>query len=302
MAKFSCSVSPRILAERQTINILKQINILSIGTDRNYFDSLVQLAEYANKELNCGLKEVTQNQVVQYLIDRSELKSQSTINKDRLAIQTMLQNARVKDPLDSNSKLPLFKSDLEINTASRRYTEKQIEIISNHQTERFSFATQIAADAGLRAHELLTLQRIEERPPDNRDKHKEAKELKFSGRSGELYTTKGKGGLTREIMISKNLADKLEQHRLQEPIKVVDRKINYQQYYDIAGGKKWTDSFSKASERTLGWSNGAHGLRHSYAQQRMKELQKNQPFKMALAVVSQELGHFRPEVTLVYLR
>ena len=48
---------------------------------------------------------------------------------------------------------------------------------------------------------------------------------------------------------------------------------------------------------------GAHGVRHSYAQERMSELQKSGMTRdSALEIVSQELGHFRPEITEVYLR
>ncbi|MBE0377722.1 hypothetical protein PPRY_a0285 [Pseudoalteromonas prydzensis ACAM 620] len=73
------------------------------------------------------------------------------------------------------------------------------------------------------------------------------------------------------------------------------------QRYDIGGGHKW--SCSKASDRTLFFSNGGHGLRHSYAQERMNEL-KNFGLSRARALEteSQELGHFRAEITEVYLR
>lgn len=52
----------------------------------------------------------------------------------------------------------------------------------------------------------------------------------------------------------------------------------------------------------LGWSRGAHGVRHSYAQERMAELQRGLRYDDALEVVSQELGHFRPGITREYLR
>ena len=61
-------------------------------------------------------------------------------------------------------------------------------------------------------------------------------------------------------------------------------------------------SVSAASERALGWSTGAHGLRHSYAQERMAELQASLSRDAALTTVSQEMGHFRPEITETYLR
>ena len=71
----------------------------------------------------------------------------------------------------------------------------------------------------------------------------------------------------------------------------------------ISGGKNWSNSFSAASKRVLGWSFGAHGVRHSYAQNRMDELQQRGfLYPVALEIVSQALGHFRPDITEVYLR
>lgn len=114
---------------------------------------------------------------------------------------------------------------------------------------------------------------------------------------------KGKGGLIRDVLIPNALATKLEQRRLAQPITVRDREINYLQRYDIGGGHKWSCSFSKASSRTLFFSNGGHGLRHSYAQERMAELRSfGLSRAIALETVSQELGHFRAEITEVYLR
>lgn len=53
----------------------------------------------------------------------------------------------------------------------------------------------------------------------------------------------------------------------------------------------------------MGRSTGAHGLRHSYAQERMTELQNRGLSRdAALETVSQEMGHFRPEITETYLR
>ena len=58
-----------------------------------------------------------------------------------------------------------------------------------------------------------------------------------------------------------------------------------------------------AAKRVLGWSEGAHGLRHSYAQERLRELQRQGlRWEYALETVSQEMGHFRPQITEVYLR
>ena len=302
MAKFGANNNTRESAETQAKNILKQISEKHIGTDRNNFDSLVKLAEYANSQLNCSLKDVTQEQALQYLSDRSVDHSQSSLNKDTLAFQRMFQGAKVSDPLSKNEHLLKIKSEIEQNNASRCYTQRQVEIVYQHQTDKFSLSTQIAASSGLRAHELLTLQRIDERSVSERDKYLEARELKFKGLKGEKYTVKGKGGLIREVVIPIYLAERLEQHRLEQPQRIIDREINYETRYDIPGGQRWSNSFTKAAERSLGWTTGAHGLRHTYAQERMSELQNTEKYEIALAIVSQELGHFRPDITLVYLR
>ncbi|WP_318492127.1 site-specific integrase [Photobacterium leiognathi] len=302
MAKFSANKNTREAAKNQAKNILKQISEKHVGTDRNNFDSLVKLAEYANIHLNCSLREVTQEQALLYLLDRSVDHSQSSLDKDTLAFQRMFQRAEVSDPLYKNERLPKIQSEIEQSNTSRCYTQRQIEIIYQHQTDKFALSTQIAASAGLRAHELLTLQRIDERSPSTRNKHLDAKKLKFKGIDGKKYTVQGKGGLIREVVIPNHLADKLEQHRLELSQRQIDREVNYDTKYDIPGGQRWSNSFTKAAERSLGWTNGAHGLRHTYAQERMNELQKTEKYETALAIVSQELGHFRPDITLVYLR
>jgi integrase len=117
------------------------------------------------------------------------------------------------------------------------------------------------------------------------------------------FTVRGKGGLVREIAIQNKLADQLAKLRLVEPRVVTDRDIFYLQHYDLGGGHRWSDSFSRASKRELGWSSGGHGVRHTYAQTRMRALQmRGFNYERALGIVSQEMGHFRQDITEVYLR
>jgi len=175
----------------------------------------------------------------------------------------------------------------------------QVQLIAQAQTPRHALATEIAYQAGLRAHELLTLRPLTERPPDLRP----ALSSKWVGRDSVSYTVAGKGGLIREVRLPANLAQQLEQQRLPESCQITDRGIHYRQHYALAGGQRWSNSFSAASKRILGWSAGAHGLRHSYAQERLHELQRTGlRQEQALETVSQEMGHFRADITLVYLR
>ena len=150
----------------------------------------------------------------------------------------------------------------------------------------------------MRAHELLTLARPAERPPDVRPARLE----KLDGRPGVDCTVVGKDGLVRLVRIPDVLAARLEERRFADAVRVSDHEIRYLSRYDIGGGEAWSRSFSRASTSALGWSRGAHGLRHSYAQERMAELQRGLRHDDALEVVSQELGHFRPDITTEYLR
>ena len=84
---------------------------------------------------------------------------------------------------------------------------------------------------------------------------------------------------------------RLEARQHDETVWVTDRGIRYILRYDIAGGVAWSVSFSGASKRVLGWSRGAHGVRHAYVQKCMQELQRLLIRTDALETVSQELGH-----------
>jgi integrase len=293
MAKFA-------RAATQAKNVIKGLTknklIHSLGTARNYEQALKTVASWAKDIGINGVQALSLEEATRYLEYRCEHVGQKALDMERQAIQAMMKlNGRLA------TKQTLFRTQSlkEEIARSRAYTGAQSLAICQRQTAPNSLATQIAYTAGLRAHELLTLARIDDRVADERP----SLPSKWTGREGKLYTVKGKGGLVREVLIPTHLARQLEQKRLTQPVTVRDRKINYLQRYEISGGKKWSDSFSKASTRALFFSTGAHGLRHSYAQERMLELQKlGHGKEMALATVSQEMGHFRPEITLVYLR
>jgi len=299
MAKFAKS-DAREVAKSQAANVIMQIQgsvLPSVGTARNYEERLGHIAQFANEHFKCGLRELTPNLANQYLAERALEVGQKTLDMERQALQAMMRH--VTHQLDKDGVLDTsIKSEQQQVLTSRMYTGEQLNLIANCQTERNALATEIAHAAGLRAHELYTLHRIEERSPSERP----AREEKFAGRTGERYTVEGKGGLVREVLIPSHLSERLEQHRLNEPMQITDRNIHYQSNYDISGGNRWSSSFSAASNRALNWSAGAHGARHSYAQERMYELQKDLSYRDALEVVSQEMGHFRPEITEVYLR
>lgn len=263
--------------------------IHSLGTKRNYLQALTRVTEWIQQNRLGDLRNLNREKAIQYLEMRSDNIGQKTLDQERQAIQMYLQIT-----------LPVIKSELTQIQKSRAYTAEQILFIAEAQKVRNCLATHIAYAAGLRAHELLTLRRSEERSASS---HRTWSSDRFIGRAGERYTVIGKGGLIREVIIPTTLAMQLESKRLATSITITDRNIHYIQYYDLNGGKNWSNSFSAVSKRVLNWSHGAHGLRHSYAQHRMEELQRRGFFyEVALGIVSQEMGHFRSSITEVYLR
>jgi integrase len=278
---------------------LQGVHIKSVGTVRNYEQALKNVA---TAMVNQGqhLRDLDHDRAISYLEQRAEEVGQKSLDIERQAIQSMFRHVTGK--LSEGETLRVVKSEHEQILNSRAYTLEQTHAIANNQRVQNSLATEIAYSAGIRAKELITLLPIEERPADSR-RNKEPLDEKFMGRTGQRYSVIGKGGLVREVMIPENLAQQLEDRRLEQPREVIDRNIVYQQYYNIQAGRNWSQSFSRSSKQVLGWSNGGHGLRHSYAQERMDELRsQGLTREYAMEVVSQELGHFRPDITEVYLR
>lgn len=299
----------------QAASVMKKLQgtqIRSLGTVRNYEQRLVRITAYLQQHRLGSLREMTPDSAISYLQQRATTVGQKTLDMERQALQAMMQHVTLQLPLGRS--LEVIKSSATARTSTkqhptlgrrlanqtRAYNREQMTLIASRQAPHNSLATEIAYAAGLRAHELLSLQRTHRRVADERPTHG----MKFAGirETTISYTVHGKGGLVREVRIPIPLAQRLERTRLAAPRGVTDRGINYQQFYAIGGGQPWSKSVSTASKEALGWSNGAHGLRHTYAQERMASLQRHLPREQALEVVSQELGHFRPEITEVYLR
>jgi integrase len=300
---------------QQAAAVMKNLQgtvLRSVGTVRNYEAALTRVAEYMREAKLGALAEIDPDTATAYLRQRALTVGQKALDMERQALQSMMRHVTGK--LGDKGVLEVIKSTASqsrstpgqptlgrrLSEESRIYTREQIGLIAARQTSRNALATEIAHAAGLRAHELLTLQRAHRQAADERPWHQQ----KFSGiRQGSIsYTVHGKGGLVREVRIPVELARRLEALRLTEARRVTDRGIHYRQHYDLGGGQPWSKSFGAASKTALGWSNGAHGLRHTYAQERMKYLQRTLHFDEAKQIVSQELGHFRAEITDTYLR
>jgi len=275
----------------------KSGSIAALGTSRTYEDGIKLVGDWMQKNGGGSLQELSIKRSKQYLTERAMVVSQPTLDRDRQAVQALLQH---NGKLRMDQHLPVLKATQQQVLKPRAYSPEQVSEIRGRLAPHNALGLDISHAAGLRAHELLTLARIGEIQPDERP----ADPAKFAGRDEHSrYVVTGKGGLSREVSIPNHLAERLEFSRLEKPRTYRDRGILYQQNYAIGGGQALSQAFSDASKSALGFSNGLHGVRHSYAQQRNYEAQKfvGDP-ERALEIVSQELGHFRPEITDVYLR
>ena len=273
----------------------------SKGTTRTNTEHFAVASKWAAEQDDIKrFNALTPAQAERYLLEKSVDVSDKTLAGYAVALEHHLQH---NCGYSEAPKLTRPPSEIPYIRASRAYTQDAVSFLRTHQTARAELSTRLVSEAGLRAHELLTLQRREERDPSDR---RAWRDDRFTGGDREgwiTYTVNGKGGLVREIQISPETASMLESVRHDEPKKVIDRGIAYASRYDVMGGKSYSNSFSKLSKAQLGHSHGAHGIRHTYAQERMKELgNAGKRYDDAKEIVSQELGHFRPSITDIYLR
>jgi len=280
--------------ERQVTKLMAKLKLPSVRTAENYKQIYTGLARFANENYQRNLNQSLRDEkiIAAFLESRATEISQKYLNTTRSALNTASHLTIEK--VEST-----YTASRYLSQESRAYSPEHVAIIVSHQAPHNALATEIVSAAGLRAHELFTLLPTAERPPTT---ERDFRPDLFLGREGERYTVVGKGGLAREVLIPSELAGRLEQARLETPKTLTDRTVRYQQNYKIGAGQSWSKSFSEASKWQLGYSNGGHGLRHGYAQDRVLELEKERLFERDVReIVSQELGHFRPDVTLVYL-
>ncbi len=281
--------------------------VVSINTERAFTEALTNVQTWIRDAHKTGgipegfpvsLATLTRNSAEQFLEERKEQGcGQKTLDRDRHALEFAIQ-----EKLDVVKSVQGSKGELA--SLPRAYTFEQMKAIASVQSEKNALMTEIAYYAGLRAHEGFTI-RPEFMVRQFNDRN--WSEHMFKGRErGVFYIVKGKGGLQRRVMLPKDLAVRLQDLAFDRPRVVFDRErgIIYKDvHYDLGAGKNWSRSFARAAQKVLGWSRGAHGLRHSYVQNRMSELDAVRvSHRESLRAVANEVGHFSEKTTYTYLR
>lgn len=269
---------------------LARIKITSVGTERAHIAALTVFAKWLYHGSRKHLKNASWSNAASYLCERSMSVKQKTLDLDRNAINMNFHFPR---------KLEYVLSQIDTIACNRAYTEKQVEFLISKALPDLALSIQLAANAGLRSMELMTLA-----PPlALRDSERDWHSGRFDGRQQEVpYTVHGKGGLRREVRLEPGLARILEMHLRPIPTVVRHRGAHLKSFFDIVGGHAFSLQFSRLSLKELGFSFGAHGLRYCFAQRRLLDLicAGHNP-EESLRILAQELGHFSTKNTLIYL-
>ncbi len=248
------------------------------------------------------LKDITQQQAQEYIDGRL---------REEIRVRTVQGYAKALEmlPLVKSLTVPSRASDKRDKPSqTRAYTYEQIQAIQRHiVTPTARLAMQILQESGCRTKDFASIRLEAERPVKNARLNKLHAD-RFAGRENWVKVTFiGKGGHEYVSTISPKTAEELAKYRLPQPRDFRERNqanVVAKQYYDLPAGFNLSKIWSEASRKALLNSKGAHGLRHYFAQSRLREmLWAGMTWDKAVECVSQLMGHYRAsEVINTYLR
>lgn len=132
----------------------------SVGTQNTYRDCLKVFCDFIKENQLGDLKNVSRDVVNRFLAHKAATVGQKTCEKYKQAIQAYLH---ARGDLSKDQNLPPVHSDTPQKLGRRAYSPAQVEMIQAHLTRTLAFSTELSYRCGLRAHELLTIRRIDEK-------------------------------------------------------------------------------------------------------------------------------------------
>lgn len=271
-------------------------------TVQRYQGDLGRAAEFVQQKYGITrLKDITHEQAQGYLDHRL---------KEKIRIRTVHGYAKALELLPLVGKLTLPSRTTDPNDkpkGTRAYTLEQInEIHKNLPFLAVKLAARVVLESGCRSQDLASMCLLSDRPLKNARLGKLDPD-RFTGREGWVNMLFiGKGGHEYISTLSPETAREVANFRLYEPRDFRERgqeNVVTKQYYDLPAGEYLSKIWTAASKRTFGFSRGVHGLRHTFAQQRVRAMQDlGMTWDKALVCVSQQMGHYRAEQVLTYMR
>ena len=197
-------------------------------------------------------------------------------------------------------RLAFLKSQVATIKVDRAYSKAQLALLISRADPPLRLPIEVAVSAGLRPVELISISPISTLPESSRDWNSG----RFLGRvNDEAFCVFGKGGLIRQVRLEASLAARLKEVARQSPVIVTDRDIHRTSHFFLPGGFDFSVEFGRLCTRVLGFSHGAHGLRHTFAQQRLLAfICLRQDPTTAIEILAQEIGHFSTKNTMTYLQ
>lgn len=286
--------------EKQIEKVFKHCRQGSIKTRVRYENGVKHLAKFLAESYNKqNMNNITNGHLEAYVEQAQEAGySSSYLTTNMSAIKFFIDQTKNSSYIKTNEELGVIPRGSEERLGpSRSWSQNEIqnmqELAVEKGFERVADMIKLSHLQGLRIHEVTRLERVD---------------LQKSLSSGQL-TVKGKGGLVRNVPI-RNQESRDHLQKLINQTKVRDSKIFVNPGEKAHQVIKQAQNFISNNrhlvqeERIDNQANITfHGIRHTYTCERYVELrgQKLNDYAARLQV-SKELGHFRVEITNIYLK
>lgn len=286
--------------EKQIEKTFKHCRQGSIKTRERYKNGVSHFAKFlAGSYKKQNMNNIRNEHLQAYVEQMQEARySSSYVTTNMAAIRFFIDQIKDSSYIKNNEELGVIPRGLEERIGpSRSWTQNEVqktqELAVGKGFERIADMMKLSYLQGLRIHEVTRLERVD---------------LQRALSSGQL-TVKGKGGLIRNIPIRNQEA----REHLQKLINQTD--VRNSKVFVNPGERahevmKQAQNFISNNRHLVQEERGDnqanitfHGLRHTYTQERYVELrgQRLNDYDARLQV-SKELGHFRVEITNIYLK
>jgi len=272
----------------------KALGIFSYNTAGAYKDTWHQFANFSKATLNLrDIEKTSATHVQAYLDSRiSERVALATIAKEAAALCKLenalnLYSAKYERGNQYNFRDAIRETVTEARhelpkaDPHRTYSSPE-HIIEAIRDVKHRVAAQSQLESGARIHEI-SLVKLDQMRGIGQDR--------TTGKKCGIIEIKGKGGKIRELHVSVGTYENISSTIKSEGKFSIDKNA-------------YRFDLHQACENCGEKYNGSHGLRWTYAQDRMESLQSDHgmSYEQSLRQVSLDLGHERPDITEHYLR
>jgi integrase len=256
----------------------KNLLVYSYNTADSYRDISKEAFAFAKE--NFGVKDITKleaQHINAFLESKIEANVKySTFQKYAAALEKLevaLSRYTGKEyNFDLKETRELAQQILQKTDAHRAYDNPQ-KVINAISDKTFKILATAQLESGARVHELNHLK------------------LSHFKKNGSIEV-QGKGGKTRDLELSEKTYNDLKALVLNSE----NQKLTF-------NTDAYRNELKNACKATNQEYQGSHGLRWNYAQSKFNELQQQgKTYEQALSIVSQKMGHERPDITEHYLR